>query len=1295
MKRLRSSTDLDSYEKNASKERSQDPNRSSRSSSSSGFYYKPSSASDSNARTKSNLISSSSSSRYDREQSGADEDSGRERMVRKRTEHDFESFDRRKLEFNRYRESGSSSGCLRRSESFRGPRRDFPKGFRSERDRTRGESGSSWQRFGINEHKGSISKVQLREVRDVNSPSWSRDSLVAGRMVGESREREEMRRRSSKSKSRDSGSEQSKSVDDGGGGEVKKSEEKLVETDTSSEMEEGEFDPEPQAKPEHESAIEPQAEPQHESATEPQAEPQYESAAEPRAEPQHELATEPRAEPQHESAIEPHESATEPQAEPQHESSTEPQAEPQHESATETHAEPQHELATEPQTVPQHELATEPQTVPQHELATEPQTVPQHELATEPQAEPRHELASEYGVRSDGKECCHKETENDAGYMHSNVEIEEDVHKERRDERKGEGKVDDELPDCGKSLNGGNSGNGDKIDGVDGEEVEMQEEGVNADVKCEEDSSKGAVVQMSSCLEERCKVDKGIDLERQVEECEAANFIKGVAKENSKHKINIDELEMGLSWNVTDKCKGVAVESANVTDSVENGVWTEREAKDEDLDMERPGTKGFELFSYSPARRVEKEEKSGADKQKEDKLVLESLDLSLSLPNVLLPIGAQHTDAVPGSPTHGRSVQSLTNTFHTTSDDFTASMSFSGSQSFYHNPSCSLNQNSMDNNEQSVHSRPILQGVDQLSQGSWQSQNESRKKDVPMFQRILRNGSGSFSQSSALQGTTNSQAIQTQNIHSFEGSSKAPNGFERQLSFHKQNDVRSTSQSFRSHQNGSFHSYGKKQTPRERHGDSLYRSSSQKEQEQILIGGADFVETILCRMAFEPIHLMARKCHEMTGQSIASLKESTREIMLNAGKHGELRAFQEALQSRSDLTLEMLLKCHRAQLEILAALKTGLPEYLQLDNSVSSSDLAEVFLNLRCRTLTCRSSLPVDECDCKVCSKKNGFCSACMCLVCSKFDMASNTCSWVGCDVCLHWCHADCGLRKAHIRNGHGAAEMQFHCVACDHPSEMFGFVKEVFQNFAKDWTLETFSKELEYVKRIFCGSKDVRGKQLHNLVDQMLVRLATNKLDLPELFSQIMGFLNDGHSFKPGNATVLSGKEQGKGIDTIAGPSQDATHLKSVYSDKAPQLERSSSQLPSFRVDRPDKCSLEPELQRSAEKQLFLPELESFVRIKQEEAKMYQTRADDARKEAEGLKRIAMAKDEKIEEEYRSRVAKLRLAEAEATHKQKFEEFQSLERVYKEYYSMKTRMEADIKDLLLKMEATRRNLGM
>jgi hypothetical protein len=418
----------------------------------------------------------------------------------------------------------------------------------------------------------------------------------------------------------------------------------------------------------------------------------------------------------------------------------------------------------------------------------------------------------------------------------------------------------------------------------------------------------------------------------------------------------------------------------------------------------------------------------------------------------------------------------------------------------------------MDNYEQSVHSRPLFQGIDQTNwQG--QTQNDSKHKDVPLYQKILMNGNGSLHQPQAVQGLSNGQALQ--------GSSKMPNELERQLSFHRQlsggqarnhDDTRSPSQSVGSHDIGSNYSFEKKRAVKEKHGSSLYRSNSQKEQEQFLIGGADFVETILGRIVSEPIHVMAKKFHEMAAQA-SCLKESIREILLNTDKQGQICALQSVLQNRSDLTLDMLLKSHRAQLEVLVALRTGFPEYLQVDSGISSSHLAEIFLNLRCRNLTCQSLLPVDECDCKVCAKKNGFCSLCMCLVCSKFDMASNTCSWVGCDVCLHWCHADCALREAYIRNGRsasgaqGTTEMQFHCVACDHPSEMFGFVKEVFQNFAKDWTAETFCRELEYVKRIFRASKDVRGRRLHEIADQMLAKLA-NKSNLPEVYNYIIVLL-------------------------------------------------------------------------------------------------------------------------------------------------------------------------------------------
>lgn len=104
--------------------------------------------------------------------------------------------------------------------------------------------------------------------------------------------------------------------------------------------------------------------------------------------------------------------------------------------------------------------------------------------------------------------------------------------------------------------------------------------------------------------------------------------------------------------------------------------------------------------------------------------------------------------------------------------------------------------------------------------------------------------------------------------------------------------------------------------------------------------------------------------------------------------------------------------------------------------------------------------------------------------------------------------------------------------------------------------------------------------------------------------------------------------------------------------------------------------------------------ELDSIVKIKLAEAQLFQKRADDARREAEALQRIAIAKNEKVEEEYVSRIAKLRLSEVEERRRLKHEELQMLERSHREYFNMKTRMETDIKDLLLKMEATRRNLS-
>lgn len=80
-----------------------------------------------------------------------------------------------------------------------------------------------------------------------------------------------------------------------------------------------------------------------------------------------------------------------------------------------------------------------------------------------------------------------------------------------------------------------------------------------------------------------------------------------------------------------------------------------------------------------------------------------------------------------------------------------------------------------------------------------------------------------------------------------------------------------------------------------------------------------------------------------------------------------------------------------------------------------------------------------------------------------------------------------------------------------------------------------------------------------------------------------------------------------------------------------------------------------ELKLERHRKKQQ-IDELESIVRLKQAEADMFQLKADEARREAEMLQSISLAKSEKSEEDYASRYLKQRLSEAEAERQYIFE---------------------------------------
>ncbi|PIN08557.1 hypothetical protein CDL12_18864 [Handroanthus impetiginosus] len=702
-----------------------------------------------------------------------------------------------------------------------------------------------------------------------------------------------------------------------------------------------------------------------------------------------------------------------------------------------------------------------------------------------------------------------------------------------------------------------------------------------------------------------------------------------------------------------DKGKGIALFPSDGVHFTETNLEVENKPRDlaisGDIEMEGPSTRGFQFFSTDPIKKPENVEHQ--NKPKDDKLALE---LSLSLPNVLLPIGSQNRGQGPGSPSHARSVQSFASSFRTNSDGFTASMSFSGSQQFTHNPSCSLTHNALDF-EQSVGSKPLFQGVD------WKalSSDENKNKEVPTCQGMPSRENGLHQQSQSSQGNSSGQPG-LQHLRVAGGSSKLPIGLERQLSLSKH---LSGAHGFGPYENGTEYSKDRRQLMTEKDISSLPRGNIPDGKEQVLAVGADFAESIVTMIVSEPLHTMARRFNDMTAKHMACLKEFVHDIISNPGKQWQLSALQKAMQKRGDITLDMLLTAHRTQLEILVAIKTGLREFLLQKYDIPPSYLAEVFLNMRCKNLNCKCLLPVDECDCKICSQQSDFCR-------------ENGRSETGAE---------------------GTTEMQFYCVACDHPSEMFGFVKEVFQNFLKEWTEENLSRELEYVRRIFSASEDVRGKQLHEIAARMLSKLA-NRADLQEVQHQIMNFFSEVNSDRPANISIESRKElptkNQEGSNGVAGgSSQGAGWMKPVYPDKSPILENPINLLPGLDGNRNDKYTLNMDIRKTAQKEPIFDELESIVRIKQAEAKMFQSRADDARRESEALKRISVTKNERIDEEYKSRINKLRLAEAEEMRKQKVEELQALERAYQEYFTMKVRMETDIKDLLLKMEATRRNL--
>ncbi|XP_015957904.1 protein OBERON 3 [Arachis duranensis] len=672
----------------------------------------------------------------------------------------------------------------------------------------------------------------------------------------------------------------------------------------------------------------------------------------------------------------------------------------------------------------------------------------------------------------------------------------------------------------------------------------------------------------------------------------------------------------------------------------------------------------------SSKRSVEEEEEE-QESNREKKPRLETLNLSLALPDVSLSLTASNAlqngaDQQQPQPLRPKPTRPSTTTWSNNDCTATASLSYSYSHPFSHNPSCSLTRNSTDNFDYSVSKDDQIWNCGEGTNGSV----HSRFKPIGDGVGFSNHGGGI---SSFMQGNSQFKTTSSDNHSFFPSELPARPRFEAQS------------------------------------GDSRGRNSENVRFLEGLDGGGKMKklsrpERILREVVSESVPAAALMIQELADEVIASTKEYLKNLIEKPDKKDELVSLQSRLERRSDLSKETLSKCHKVQLEILVSVKMGLANFLS--GKIQLSEMVEVFLYRRCRNVNCKSLLPVDDCDCKICSGNKGFCSSCMCPICLNFDCASNTCSWVGCDVCSHWCHAVCGIQRNLIKPGPslkgpaGTSEMQFHCIGCGHASEMFGFVKDVFMCCAKDWGLETLMKELDCVRKIFRGSEDRKGKELHVKTDDMLLKLQTKMASPSDACNYITQFFNYADNLPDFPLSAISAKDIASSQSNITKDTPSLPKTSSLMPKYAYDMSYSrphSGALPNDLHQKDFKASILSELKTEADFQLGallrkggLDSLESIVRIKEAEAKMFQTKADEARREAEGFQKMIRTKTAQMEEEYAEKLAKLCLHETEEMRRKKLEELKVLEGSHYDYYKMKKRMQDEIDGLLERMEATK-----
>ncbi|CAN6479027.1 unnamed protein product [Victoria cruziana] len=422
-------------------------------------------------------------------------------------------------------------------------------------------------------------------------------------------------------------------------------------------------------------------------------------------------------------------------------------------------------------------------------------------------------------------------------------------------------------------------------------------------------------------------------------------------------------------------------------------------------------------------------------------------------------------------------------------------------------------------------------------------------------------------------------------------------------------------------------------------------------------------------VAGEPVEAVAERMQEMPEELLEELKGELRSILECSGgpqHRDEFHLLQKFVQGRLDLTPKSLVRAHRIQLEILVAINTGIQAFLHPNISIPQSFLIEIFAYKRCRNIACQNTLPGDGCTCEICATRKGFCNLCMCIICSKFDFDVNTCRWIGCDSCSHWTHTDCAIRVGQIsmgagrKGGSGFSEMLFRCQACNKTSQLLGWVKDVFQHCAPRWDRETLLRELDAVIRIFRGSEDPKGRKLFRKCEDLVDKLKSGALETSVCKILLLFFdeLETEGIKNPEAEDAGRLMAPQEACNRIAEVVQEAVKkMEMVAEEKERAYKKARMALEACDRELEDKSREVAELQMERQrKKQQIEELETIIRLKQAEADMFQIKATEARREAERLQQIMLAKSGKAEEDYASSYLKQRLNEAEAEKRCLFE---------------------------------------